>query len=186
LSWFLQALEAQLQSAQEATTDVLDLDVEYHKGQGAMRLRAQTKITSFIERERLHGGRITPHDTPMTPGLAKAMTKKNCPVTDLQKKEMKSSASQYRTYATNTVHVNCKNVARLLSRFLSNPGLEHHTRWHHKAVMYALGYLYHHCEKCTSNTSAARTSSMTSSSGSSLWSMQALVVMILGARMETR
>jgi hypothetical protein len=146
LNWFLQALEAQLQSAQEATTDVLGLDVEYHKGQGTMRLRAQTKITSFIEREQLHG-RITPHDTPMTPGIAKAMTKKNCPVTDLQKKEMKSKASQYRTYAgffgyaTNTVHVNCKNVARLLSRFLSNPGLEHH-----KAVMYALGYLYHHCD----------------------------------------
>jgi hypothetical protein len=29
LDWFLKALEAQLQSAQEATTDVLGLDVEY-------------------------------------------------------------------------------------------------------------------------------------------------------------
>jgi hypothetical protein len=70
LDWFLKALEAQLQSAQEATTDVLGLDVEYHRGQGVMRLRAQTKITAFMEREHLAASfatRVTPHDTPMTP-----------------------------------------------------------------------------------------------------------------------
>ena len=151
LDWFLKALEAQLQSAQEATTDVLGLDVEYHRGQGVMRLRAQTKITAFMEREHLTASfatRVTPHDTPMTPAIAKAMTKKNCPVTSLEKEKMHDKAKQYRTYAgffgyaTNTVHVNCKNVARILSRFLSNPGIEHH-----KAVLYALGYLYFKCDE---------------------------------------
>jgi hypothetical protein len=97
----LKALEAQLQSAQEATTDVLGLDVEYHRGQGVMRLRAQTKITAFRKREHLtayFATRVTPHDKPMTPAIAKAMTKNNCPVTSLEKEKMHDKAKQYRTY----------------------------------------------------------------------------------------
>jgi hypothetical protein len=49
LQWFLEALAAQLQSAQEKPTDVLGLDVEYKRGEGIMRLRATTKIRGSNE-----------------------------------------------------------------------------------------------------------------------------------------
>jgi hypothetical protein len=108
-----------------------------------MRLRATTKITAFIKKLGLQ--QIRGHESPMTPEIAKAMTRANSPVTDVAKAAFKGKASEYRMmagffgYATNTVHVNCKNAARLLSRFLSNPG-----EAHYKAAMYALGYLYQH------------------------------------------
>ena len=140
LQWFVQQLAAQLQSAQEKTTDVLGLDVEYMRGEGIMRLRATTKITTFIKKHGLQN--IMPHDSPMTPEIAKSLTIANCPVTDKAKKAFRKKAGEYRTiagffgYATNTVPVNCNSAARLLSRVLANPG-----EVHHKAAMYAIGYL---------------------------------------------
>ena len=40
LQWFVGALKEQLNSAQEAATDVLGLDCEYQREKGIMRLRA--------------------------------------------------------------------------------------------------------------------------------------------------
>jgi hypothetical protein len=99
--------------------------VEYQRAEGVMRLRATTKIAAFVKKNGFQA--IKPHDSPMTPDIAKSMTRANCPVTDQEKQLLKGKGKQYRMvadffgYATNTVHVNCKNAARLLSRFLANP-----------------------------------------------------------------
>ena len=146
LHWFLTALTEQLQSMQEPTTELLGLDCEYNRVKGIMRLRATTKIMAFIKREHLEN--VRPHDTPMSIQISKTMTRAHCPVTAEEIKAARQISKQYRTYSgffgfcTNTVFVIGKNVARLLSRFLANPGVAHH-----KAVMYAIGWLYKNCNE---------------------------------------
>ena len=84
------------------------------------------------------------HDVPLTKDMAAELTFANCPSTLEERAKMIKSkkTAAYRkyvgffSYSAQVVHVECKNVARLFSRFMQNPG-----ELHCAAILYALGYL---------------------------------------------
>jgi hypothetical protein len=137
-----EALHEQLGSLQEPTTVVLGHDNEYDRLEGVMRWRCTTKINAFLASEGLMD--IAMHDVPLTKDMAAELTFANCPSTLEERAKMIKSkkTAAYRKYvglfshSAQVVHVECKNVARLFSRFMQNPG-----ELHCAAILYALGYL---------------------------------------------
>jgi hypothetical protein len=87
---------------------------------------------------------ITLHETPLTKDMAATLTHANYPESLEERtrlvKEGKTRAYRkyagFFSYSVQVVHVECKNVARLFSRFMQNPG-----EVHYHAIIYALGYL---------------------------------------------
>ena len=129
-------------SEEESTDTILGHDNEYNREAGRMKWSCLTKINAFIASENLQD--IVMHDTPMTKAIFDTMTKDNCPKTDtLTRQEANSGRTKkYRRYTgffgynAQVVHVDCKNVARIFSKFMANPGEAHYT-----AIIFALGYL---------------------------------------------
>jgi hypothetical protein len=141
------ALHAQLGSLQEPTTMVLGHDNEYDRLKGVMRWRCTTKINAFFASEQMMDIKL--HSTPLTKDMAAELTHENCPSTLEERDKMKSKVKAYRkytgffSYSAQVVHVECKNVARLFSRFMQNPGEKHY-----EAIIYALGYLMSVVDEC--------------------------------------
>jgi hypothetical protein len=140
LEWTAKQLKDRLGSEVEDTASILGHDNKYDREAGRMELSCLTKINAFIASENLT--QLAIHDVPMTKIIFETMTKDNCPKTEKERDDAREIAGQYRQYAgffgytAQVVHVDCKNVARIFSKFMSNPG-----RLHHKAILYAIGYL---------------------------------------------
>jgi hypothetical protein len=138
----LQRLHEQLGSQQESTAMVLGHDNEYDRLKGVMRWSCKTKIHAFMASEQMTN--ITLRSTPLTKDMAAQLTHANCPDTqegrDLMISQGKTKAYRkyvgFFSYSVQIVHVECKNIARLFSRFMQNPG-----ELHYQGIIYALGYL---------------------------------------------
>jgi hypothetical protein len=140
LKWTAKQLGDRLGSEVEDTASILGHDNKYDRLAGRMELSCLTKINDFIASENLT--QLATHDVPMTKTIFETMTKANCPETTEERDDAREIAGQYRQYAglfgytAQVVHVDCKNAARIFSKFMSNPD-----RLHHKAILYAIGYL---------------------------------------------